>query len=148
MLSADFLRNSAMCALPESTMAVDGVDLSKSPFDCNTFMGRVRYFAWITDPRLSFVRKKQLLEARDLLHSYRCIYAFNIIHKFYIIMNTIIYIFILYFIMIWALTLNLVSLYLIHYFIYIYFHNDMGSDIKFCDPLLDTPYSGYCFCIV
>ena len=123
MLSADFLRNSAMCALPESTMAVDGVDLSKSPFDCNTFMGRVRYFAWITDPRLSFVRKKQLLEARDLLHSYRCIYAFNIIHKFYIIMNTIIY-------------------------IYIILYNDMGSDIKFGVPILDTLFYIYIYTFI
>ena len=55
-------------------MSADQVDLNKSPFDRNTFIGRVRYFAWITDPRLSFIRKKQLLEARDLLHSYRCLF--------------------------------------------------------------------------
>ncbi|KAK7094422.1 sideroflexin-2-like [Littorina saxatilis] len=52
-------------------MAAERIDINKPPFDCGTFLGRLRYFAWITDPRLSFVKKEKLLEAKDLLESYR-----------------------------------------------------------------------------
>lgn len=47
------------------------IDLNKAPFDCRTFLGRVRYFAWITDPRLSLTSTNKLLAARDLVNAYR-----------------------------------------------------------------------------
>ncbi|XP_076436836.1 sideroflexin-2-like [Babylonia areolata] len=47
------------------------INLNKPPFDLSRFWGRLRYFAWITDPRLSFVSQKKLLESKQLLQSYR-----------------------------------------------------------------------------
>uniref|UniRef100_A0A0B6YIX4 Sidoreflexin n=1 Tax=Arion vulgaris TaxID=1028688 RepID=A0A0B6YIX4_9EUPU len=51
------------------------IDINNSPYDLSKFWGRVRHFAWITDPRLSMVTKTELLEARDLLEKYKQAHA-------------------------------------------------------------------------
>ncbi|GFO09640.1 sideroflexin [Plakobranchus ocellatus] len=47
------------------------IDVNKSPFDLSTFWGRVKHYAWVTDPRLTILSTKQLNESRDLLDKYR-----------------------------------------------------------------------------
>lgn len=47
------------------------IDLDSPIWDQNTFMGRLKYFAWVTDPRLSMCSTSRLLEAKNLLHMYR-----------------------------------------------------------------------------
>ncbi|KAL8562992.1 hypothetical protein ACOMHN_004684 [Nucella lapillus] len=47
------------------------INLDKPPFDLSRFGGRLRYFAWITDPRLSLTSKGKLLKSKQLLQSYR-----------------------------------------------------------------------------
>ena len=47
------------------------LDLDSPIWDQNTFMGRLKYFAWVTDPRLSFCSTTKLIEAKNLLHKYR-----------------------------------------------------------------------------
>ena len=47
------------------------IDLDSPIWNHNTFMGRLKYFAWVTDPRLSMCSTSRLLEAKTLLHLYR-----------------------------------------------------------------------------
>ncbi|KAH3779366.1 sideroflexin-2-like [Dreissena polymorpha] len=47
------------------------LDLDKPMWSQDTFMGRLKYFAWITDPRLSVCSSKQLYDAKTLLQQYR-----------------------------------------------------------------------------
>ena len=47
------------------------IDLDVPIWDQNTFVGRLKYYAWVTDPRLSFCSQVQLTEAKTLLHKYR-----------------------------------------------------------------------------
>ena len=57
-------------------MAKDHIDLNKPVWDQKTFIGRLKYFAWVTDPRLSFSSKQSLLEAKTLVTQYRYFYYF------------------------------------------------------------------------
>ncbi|BFZ20860.1 hypothetical protein BsWGS_23899 [Bradybaena similaris] len=50
---------------------VKRIDVDSSPFNLLTFWGRVRHFAWITDPRLSFATRTELFAARELLEKYK-----------------------------------------------------------------------------
>ncbi|KAK7477891.1 hypothetical protein BaRGS_00030887 [Batillaria attramentaria] len=52
-------------------MSGERLDVTKSPFDCGSFLGRLKYFAWITDPRLGLTSTRHLLEARELLNAYK-----------------------------------------------------------------------------
>lgn len=47
------------------------LDLDNPIWDQNTFMGRLKYFAWVTDPRLSLCSTSKLMEAKNLLQKYR-----------------------------------------------------------------------------
>ncbi|KAL4219347.1 Sideroflexin-2 [Mactra antiquata] len=47
------------------------LDLDKPFWDQSTFMGRLKYFSWVTDPRLSLYSKQKLLEAKTLVEKYR-----------------------------------------------------------------------------
>lgn len=51
--------------------ASDRIDLDKPFWDQSTFMGRLKYFASVTDPRLSFCSTASLLSAKNLLEKYR-----------------------------------------------------------------------------
>ncbi|GFR90936.1 sideroflexin, partial [Elysia marginata] len=47
------------------------IDVSQSPYDLTTFWGRVKHYAWVTDPRLTIVSTKELEASKDLLEKYR-----------------------------------------------------------------------------
>lgn len=47
------------------------IDLDTPIWDQNTFVGRLKYYAWVTDPRLSFCKQARLMEAKSLLNQYR-----------------------------------------------------------------------------
>ncbi|CAG2247216.1 SFXN2 [Mytilus edulis] len=47
------------------------VDLDTPIWDQNTFSGRRKYYAWMTDPRNSLVSSGTLFQARDLIHAVR-----------------------------------------------------------------------------
>ena len=47
------------------------VDLDAPIWDQNTFTGRLKYFAWMTDFRNSMVKTSTLYAARDLLQAVR-----------------------------------------------------------------------------
>lgn len=52
-------------------MADSRINLDKPIWDQNTFIGRLKYFTWVTDPRLSLSSKQSLLEAKTLVSQYR-----------------------------------------------------------------------------
>ncbi|XP_035825243.1 sideroflexin-2, partial [Aplysia californica] len=52
-------------------LAGNRIDLNKSPFDQTTFLGRLKHYAWVTDPRLSFRSGQQLHDAKDLVEKYK-----------------------------------------------------------------------------
>jgi hypothetical protein len=65
--------------MAQSTM--HRIDVDRAPYSHYTFLGRLRYFAWITDPRLALLSNKRLYEARDLLGAYRSVdIDFHLIH--------------------------------------------------------------------
>jgi len=47
------------------------IDLTKPKWDQSTFVGRLKYFAAVTDPRLSLLRDHELEGAKTLLQLYR-----------------------------------------------------------------------------
>lgn len=47
------------------------IDLSQPRWDQSTFLGRLKHFASITDPRLVIVTKQSLLQAKQLLLQYK-----------------------------------------------------------------------------
>ena len=53
------------------TEQVSKFDLDKPIWDQNTFSGRRRYYAWITDPRNTIVSTTTLFQARDLIQCVR-----------------------------------------------------------------------------
>ena len=50
---------------------VQAGDLSKSPWSLDTFSGRAQYYAWITDPRLSFTSTKKLHSYKEIVEHYK-----------------------------------------------------------------------------
>ncbi|KAK6196191.1 hypothetical protein SNE40_001462 [Patella caerulea] len=52
-------------------MTSERINLSVPRWDQSTFTGRLKYFSWITDPRLSITPSSQLMEAKLLLEKYR-----------------------------------------------------------------------------
>ncbi|XP_020289845.1 sideroflexin-2 isoform X2 [Pseudomyrmex gracilis] len=52
-------------------MAHDRLDIDKPLWDLNTFVGRWKYFAWMTDFRTCVVREPELLAAKELCEQYR-----------------------------------------------------------------------------
>lgn len=49
----------------------DRIDLDKPQWDNRTFYGRLRYFAWVTDPRTCLTPTAKLYEAKDLIEKYK-----------------------------------------------------------------------------
>ncbi|KAJ8300960.1 hypothetical protein KUTeg_022479, partial [Tegillarca granosa] len=47
------------------------IDLDKPIWDQNTFLGRVKYYAWITNPVLSMASTTSLYKAKQLVEDYR-----------------------------------------------------------------------------
>ncbi|KAK3791486.1 hypothetical protein RRG08_055511 [Elysia crispata] len=47
------------------------IDVSQSPYDLTTFLGRLKHFAWVTDPRLTFISTKELEASKNLLQKYQ-----------------------------------------------------------------------------
>jgi len=47
------------------------IDLDNPIWDQSTFLGRLKYFAWVTDPRLSTCSNAKLYDAKNLLQQYR-----------------------------------------------------------------------------
>merc|ERR1712079_707298 len=47
------------------------IDLDTNPWDQDTFMGRFRYFAWMSNPMNGLVGNQTLVEAKQLLQQYR-----------------------------------------------------------------------------
>lgn len=47
------------------------IDISQPLYDQSTFIGRVRHFAFVTDPRTVFASDKELDEAKELIHLYK-----------------------------------------------------------------------------
>lgn len=46
-------------------------NIDAAPWDLRTFKGRLKYFFWITDPRLCLADDKTLEEAKNLRNLYR-----------------------------------------------------------------------------
>jgi len=46
------------------------LDFDAAPWDQNTFIGRLKYYAWVTDPRLALVSDAKLDEAKSLRDQY------------------------------------------------------------------------------
>ncbi|XP_044740415.1 sideroflexin-2-like isoform X2 [Chrysoperla carnea] len=51
--------------------STDRIDIDKPLWDLSTFSGRVRHFAWVTDPRTCIESDKELNEAKVLVDLYR-----------------------------------------------------------------------------
>lgn len=47
------------------------IDVDKPLYDLSTFVGRFRHFAWMTDPRTVILPSAKLIQAKQLLESYR-----------------------------------------------------------------------------
>lgn len=41
-------------------------DFEAPPWDQNTFLGRLKYYAWVTDPRLALLNDAKLDEAKSI----------------------------------------------------------------------------------
>ncbi|XP_041368385.1 sideroflexin-2-like [Gigantopelta aegis] len=52
-------------------MSLHRINLDVPRWDQSTFMGRFKYFLWITDPRLTLTPTYKLLEAKTLIEKYR-----------------------------------------------------------------------------
>ena len=52
-------------------VASSRVDVSQSPYDLTTFWGRMKHYAWVTDPRLTIVSSKELQASKELLEKYK-----------------------------------------------------------------------------
>lgn len=46
-------------------------DITKPLWDLNTFYGRWRHYAWVTNPMSCFVYQKDILAAKQLYDNYR-----------------------------------------------------------------------------
>lgn len=46
------------------------MDFDAPPWDQNTFIGRLKYYAWVTDPRLALLSDDKLNEAKELRELY------------------------------------------------------------------------------
>ena len=56
----------------ESPDAVETrINIDRPRWDLNTFVGRLKYYAWCTDTRALFTTTKQLEDAKKLLQQYR-----------------------------------------------------------------------------
>lgn len=55
---------------PQNTMD-NRIDITRPLYDQSTFIGRVRHFAFVTDPRTVFSSEKQLDEAKELVELYK-----------------------------------------------------------------------------
>lgn len=53
------------------TMTSERLDLDKPLWDANTFVGRWKYFAWMTDFRTCVVPESELIAAKNLCEQYR-----------------------------------------------------------------------------
>ena len=62
-----FFRSVEMASSPR-------IDLDSPIWDQSTFMGRLKYFAWVTDPRLSMSSTSTLLGAKNLVYMYRFVF--------------------------------------------------------------------------
>ncbi|CAH0388103.1 unnamed protein product [Bemisia tabaci] len=60
-----------MMSKQSATGSSDRIDIEASPWDLDTYVGRVKYFAWVTDPRLCFLPDKQYEEAKVLRNLYK-----------------------------------------------------------------------------
>ena len=60
------------------------IDIDKPRWDQTTFLGRFKYYAWITDPRTVLASKQSLEDARDLLQKYRYAIPNLVINHLYI----------------------------------------------------------------
>jgi Sideroflexins len=56
------------------------MDLDKPLFDQTTFIGRLKHFFWVTDPRTCVCSEDTLDNAKKLLTEYRYITAFCLSH--------------------------------------------------------------------
>jgi hypothetical protein len=52
-------------------MATERIDLDKPLWDQQTFVGRWKHFAWVTDMRTCIVGEAELLRAKELCQQYR-----------------------------------------------------------------------------
>lgn len=57
--------------ISDMTEQVSKFDLDTPIWDQNTFSGRRRFYAWITDPRNTIVSTATLYQARDLIQCVR-----------------------------------------------------------------------------
>lgn len=54
-----------------SGLASQRIDVDKPLYDLSTFVGRFQHFAWMTDPRTVVVSSERLIQAKNLVDSYR-----------------------------------------------------------------------------
>lgn len=47
------------------------IDVDKPLFDLETFTGRFKYYAWMTDPRTVILSSDRLLQAKQMMDKYR-----------------------------------------------------------------------------
>ena len=47
------------------------LDIDKPLWDLNTFIGRWKHFAWVTDPRTCITSEEELDKAKILIQQYR-----------------------------------------------------------------------------
>ncbi|KAK3087195.1 hypothetical protein FSP39_002976, partial [Pinctada imbricata] len=53
------------------TPIMERIDIDKPVWNLGTFTGRLRYYAWITNPLLNFNSKESLTQAKELVEKYR-----------------------------------------------------------------------------
>lgn len=55
----------------DTKIVSSGLDISEPLWDQKTFMGRLKHFFWVTDPRTIFVGNAELDQAKELIQQYR-----------------------------------------------------------------------------
>lgn len=52
------------------------IDVDAPRWDQSTYLGRLKHFASITDPRVAFVPDSKLYAAKELLEAYKCAFGY------------------------------------------------------------------------
>lgn len=56
------------------------IDFSQPKWDQSTFVGRLKHFFWVTDPRSCVISSQQLYEAKNLVEKYKYVYNYVLIN--------------------------------------------------------------------
>ena len=59
------------CTMSEEGQTGNRINLDQPFWDQSTYLGRLRHFFWLTDPRTVTSTNKQLNDAKELVEKYR-----------------------------------------------------------------------------